>query len=173
MYASVPESASAPVNRRWPGVWLLAVLLLFVCPFAGVTAEFEPTIQERIVDGYSVRFSAIDNRFLSDQAREEAVLEEHNLPASGDYGIVNVAVLTGGESSALSTVRADVKLTVRDIIGHRQQVEMQSANAQGMTSYVGAFEIHYGAPMRFEVDVRPPGAVDFTRLVFHQRFIVP
>jgi hypothetical protein len=152
----------------WPaGVGVLFVLLLTGAPSPATAQDplGEPQQGERRIDGYLVRWNSMVTGFLPQRA-----IEEHRLEPNG-HGVLNVVVLRDRDGAAAPrTVAAEVWVKVTDLLGQVTEIQMRPMRANERVSYLGTFDVEGRGPLRFELQVQPPGepvaTIDFQRRFF-------
>jgi len=158
--------ANNPAMRRFGTPLALCALVLAMGPVPvaqTMDPGFAPLVNERTIDGYTVRWNASITGFIP-----QTVLDEHGLEPSG-RGVLNVVVLRDDTGVPPQTVEAEVSAIVTDLLGHSHPIDMIEVEGNGRTSYFGSFDVDGREQLRFDLSVRPPGEEAHT-IEFQRRF---
>ena len=147
---------------------LLAAALAAACggsppppPAAGMGAAQSATLRTGDV---TIRASAVPTSALG-----AAVASQYGIARSDDTVLLLVAVRTGAEGQEVS-VPAQVRATVTDLSGQRQELPMRELRSGELLDYIGTVDVSAPDTLRFDLRiVREGGKVSSMRFTreFH------
>lgn len=147
--------------------WFL-MTLLHLPNALGQDAEAEATgAPEKELDGYTVRWGTTTTSYFP-----QRVIEKHGLRPSG-RGVLSVVVIKDQEDpSTPSPVKAEVSAQATDRVGQTRDIEMRPVTSQGLTSYLGTFDVEDRDQLKFRIRVRPEAWDEVRTVEFQRRFFL-
>ncbi len=119
----------------------------------------------RLDDGFTLRWGATTTNFLPPE-----VIDKHDLQPTG-RGVLSLVLLKdlpGPDSS--TPVPASVTAVAVDQAGNVRDIKMLEVTENGMTSYMGTFDVENRDHLQFEVQVRSEEWDEPRKVTFDRRF---
>ena len=146
--ADVP--ADLAVEGRLTGAFLLVAILAL---FGGVVTGGAQALEHAGIDVYPWLAPLIRSYY-------------HGLTV---HGVLNVTLMKGDGSAALTTVPANVEARITGLYGAHHSVQLHEERAQGRVSYYGSFRHEPREVLDFEISARPQGGGPRVMLGFRER----
>lgn len=168
----IPPIACSKLRQRYPGRTIALIslcLILAVCTRATVATEDAslPVAGEQTINGYLVRWNSVLSDFLP-----PSMIKQYQLKPKGQ-GILNVVVLrTPDDNGMPDNVAVEISVTVTDLLGQVDKIDMRPIIQNERISYLGTFEVGKRDQLQFQLEVQPPGTPAKT-FEFVRRFHYP
>ena len=125
-------------------------------------AQAQP--HQQTAHGYTLRASVVSSMDLA-----ESTAGKHGIDRSPVHGVLNVTLIKGDGSAALTTVPANVEARITGLYGAHHSVQLHEERAQGRVSYYGSFRHEPREVLDFEISARPQGGGPRVMLGFRER----
>lgn len=140
-------------------VRLLAALMLMLA----ASSSAWPQAHTRQFGDYTLRVSTAGTQNLSPETARE-----HGIERSPRRAVLNVTVLTK-EAGVDKTVPAKVQAYVRNLSGHRRDIDMRETLAGGRVSYMGTYDFVHGEVLDFTITAQPEGSSETMSMSYRDR----
>jgi Domain of unknown function (DUF4426) len=109
------------------------------------------------------------NSFATDMLTPE-VAREYHITRSQNIGMVNITVLKKVLGSPGQPVHARVEVTATNLNGQLRKIQMREVREGNAIYYIGEFGVANEETVKFDVQVRPQGNMDYLKVEFSQDF---
>jgi len=119
-----------------------------------------------IAGNYKIHHNAITTDFLS-----AAVAKTYKIPRSTDRALLNIAITKTRDAQMDKPVGARLKVVRRNLLGYREELEMQEVREGNAVYYITDFAISHKDQWIFDIEALVDGQVYPLKAQYRETFI--
>jgi len=119
-----------------------------------------------IAGNYKIHHNAITTDFLS-----ASVAKDYRIPRSTDRALLNIAITQTRDAEMDKPVGARLKVIRRNLLGYREELEMQEVREGNAVYYITDFAISHKDQWIFDIEALVDGQVYPLKAQYRETFI--